>query len=136
MRLVKARKPIVANAADRTTNVVWTEHGGNVDEHADHIIRYVNKVSKTAREIEYRWIVSSAQHLRAMILNPTDPLTVRYCTDSLIALGWKKLLRGFINRLAPALRANLPPYDGTTRKQRKALRRQRRRVEGVERGSL
>ena len=127
--LLKARKPITATVADRFTNVMSTEHSGDVDQHADHIIRYVSKIKREASAAEYRWIIDCASYLRALILNPTDPATIAYCTETLVALGWKGLLTGFVERLAPALRSSLQPFQGTTRKRRKALRLQRRRVE-------
>ena len=129
--LLKARKPITATVADRFTNVMSTEHSGDVDQHADHIIRYVSKNRREASAAEHRWVIKCALYLRALILNPTDPTTVAYCTETLVALGWKGLLTGFVERLAPALRSNLLPFQGTTRKRRKALRLQRRRVEGM-----
>jgi hypothetical protein len=129
--LLKARKPIAATVADRFTNVMSTEHSGDVDQHADHIIRYVSKITREASAAEDRWIIDCALYLRALILNPTDPATVAYCTETLVALGWKGPLTGFMERLAPALRSNLLPFQGTTRKQRKALRLQRRHVEGM-----
>jgi hypothetical protein len=129
--LLKARKPITATVADRFTNVMSTDHSGDVDHHADHIIRYVSKIKREASAAEHRWITDCALYLRALILNPTDPATVAYCIETLVTLGWKGPLTGFVERLAPALRSNLPAFQGTTRKRRKALRLQRRRVEGV-----
>src|SRR5262245_60876456 len=129
--VLKARNPIAATMADNFTNVMSTEHSGDVDEHADHVLRYVREIKMTASAAEHEWIIDSAQYLRALILNPTDAATIAYCTENLIALGWKEPLTSFMERLTPTLGSSLPPFQGTTRKQRKALRLQRRRVEGI-----
>ena len=117
--LLKANKPITASSIDLDDVVLAasTEHRGKIIEHARDLIHRAKLALKLMTADEYRWLADSVRHLSnlQMCVQSGDEIGAGYCIDQLASLGWGEVLTRLLARLDPALRSNLPPFEGVLR---------------------
>ena len=134
LMLMRSVTPITNASLTADINIASAIHHAPVDKNVEHLIAHAEGVMSRAGGAEYLWVTNSAIYFGALArcVATGQRVGADISLRGLIALGWRDVLVRIWNRLEPALRSNLPPFDGVLRPatKRQIAKRQGNRQSG------